>query len=175
MTSERIQRQIDRLLDEAEDAVSRSEWAFVHDRAQNALAFDPENQDALAFLAITERALGSANTSTYEQAVAATVSAVPSSTPSQPGPTSFFESRYQAQRFLGEGGKKMVCHAQDTLLDRDVAFALIKTDEIDDVSRTQVSCGTHAMNRSSKSHQFLTCQFVALTRTLRWGLPSISR
>ena len=32
------------------------------------------------------------------------------------------------KRFLGEGGKKRVYLAQDTLLDREVAFALIKTE-----------------------------------------------
>ena len=50
-------------------------------------------------------------------------------------PTSISDGRYQAQRFLGEGANKMVYLAQDTLLDRDVAFALIKTDGLDAVSR----------------------------------------
>jgi serine/threonine protein kinase len=35
------------------------------------------------------------------------------------------------KRFLGEGEKKMVYLAQDTLLDRDVAFALIKSDGLE--------------------------------------------
>ena len=43
-------------------------------------------------------------------------------------PTSFDNGRYSITRFLGEGGKKQVYLAQDTLLDRDVAFALIKTE-----------------------------------------------
>ncbi len=42
-------------------------------------------------------------------------------------PTSFANGRYQVKRFLGEGGKKRVYLAQDTLLDPEVAFALIKT------------------------------------------------
>ena len=41
------------------------------------------------------------------------------------------------KRFLGEGGKKKVYLAQDTLLDREVAFALIKTEGLDEVSRTR--------------------------------------
>jgi hypothetical protein len=36
MPSERVQRQIDRFLDEAEAAAAESEWARVRDRAQNA-------------------------------------------------------------------------------------------------------------------------------------------
>ena len=43
-------------------------------------------------------------------------------------PSSFANGRYEVKRFLGEGGKKKVYLAQDTLLDRDVAFALIKTE-----------------------------------------------
>ena len=45
-------------------------------------------------------------------------------------PTSFASGRYQVKRFLGEGGKKKVYLAHDTNLDRDVAFALIKTETI---------------------------------------------
>ena len=43
--------------------------------------------------------------------------------PSSPAdqPTSFANGRYQVQRFLGEGCKKKVYLAQDTLLDREVA------------------------------------------------------
>ena len=54
-------------------------------------------------------------------------------------PTSFANGRYQVKRFLGEGGKKKVYLAQDTLLDREVAFALIKTEGLDEVSRTRVT------------------------------------
>ena len=48
----------------------------------------------------------------------------PSAKPS-PQPTSFANGRYQVKKFLGEGGKKKVYLAHDTVLDRDVAFALI--------------------------------------------------
>ncbi len=43
-------------------------------------------------------------------------------------PTSFANGRYQVKQFLGEGGKKKVYLAHDTLLDREVAFALIKAE-----------------------------------------------
>ena len=55
MASERVQRQIDRLLDEAEEAIGRSDWNLVRDRASNALRFDPDNADALAFLAAADK------------------------------------------------------------------------------------------------------------------------
>ncbi len=47
-------------------------------------------------------------------------------------PTSFAEGRYEVRKFLGEGGKKKVYLAHDTLLDREVAFALIKTEGLDE-------------------------------------------
>ena len=50
-------------------------------------------------------------------------------------PASFANGRYEVRRFLGEGGKKKVYLAHDNLLDRDVAFALIKTEGLDDTSR----------------------------------------
>ena len=43
MASERIQRRIETLLDEADEAVANSDWAVVRDRAQNALRLDPDN------------------------------------------------------------------------------------------------------------------------------------
>ena len=58
MASDRVQRQIDRFLDEAEEAAALSDWARVRDRAQNVLAFDPENNDGIVFLAAAARALG---------------------------------------------------------------------------------------------------------------------
>jgi tetratricopeptide (TPR) repeat protein len=67
--------------------------------------------------------------------------------PSSPEPTSFFGGRYQVKKFLGEGGKKKVYLTHDTLLDRDVAFALIKTEKLDDASRTRVSREARAMGR----------------------------
>ena len=55
MASERIQRRIDILLDEADEAVAKSDWDVVRDRAQNVLRLDPENKDALSYLAAAER------------------------------------------------------------------------------------------------------------------------
>ncbi|MBI2887946.1 MAG: hypothetical protein HYY02_12150 [Chloroflexi bacterium] len=57
MPSERIQRQIDRFLDEADQAMAHSDWARVQDRAENVLALDPENADAQTYLAAAQRRL----------------------------------------------------------------------------------------------------------------------
>ena len=57
MPSERIQRQIDLLLDQAEEAIASQDWTTVGDCARSALRLDPENQDALGYLAAAERDL----------------------------------------------------------------------------------------------------------------------
>jgi len=62
-------------------------------------------------------------------------------------PASFVNGRYQVKKFLGEGGKKKVYLVHDTLLDRDVAFALIKTEKLDDATRARVSREARAMGR----------------------------
>jgi eukaryotic-like serine/threonine-protein kinase len=64
-----------------------------------------------------------------------------------PDPTSFVDGRYQVKKFLGEGGKKKVYLAYDTVLDRDVAFALIKIEKLDDASRMRISREAKAMGK----------------------------
>ncbi len=146
MASERVQRQIDRLLDEAEAAISRSDWAAVRDRTQNVLALDPTNNDAQAFMAAADRALGGPAPQIDSPSTPATSTAQPDQ------PTSFANGRYEVKRFLGEGGKKKVYLAQDTLLDREVAFALIQTEGLDEVSRTPGSAG-HGPPRLPSLHR----------------------
>ncbi|HLF09172.1 MAG TPA: protein kinase [Dehalococcoidia bacterium] len=137
MASERIQRRIERLLDQAEEAADRREWELVRQRAEDILTFDPDNPDASGFLVAAQRALGT------------TVSSpVADSTPSAPPhPTSFANGRYTVRRFLGEGGKKKVYLAHDTRLDRDIAFALIKTEGLDEAARARISREAQAMGR----------------------------
>ncbi|MEW6186301.1 MAG: protein kinase, partial [Thermodesulfobacteriota bacterium] len=62
-------------------------------------------------------------------------------------PTSFANNRYQVKKFLGEGGKKKVYLTQDTLLDRDVAFALIKTEKLDQASHQRIRREAQAMGK----------------------------
>jgi len=62
-------------------------------------------------------------------------------------PSTVAKGRYQIQRFLGEGAKKRVYLARDTLLDRDVAIAFLKTDGIDDSGLQRVRREAQAMGR----------------------------
>ncbi len=121
MASDRIQRQVDRLLDEAESAFAQRDWVALREHAQSVLDLDPHNGDASGFLAAAESALSRAGL-----AVPVPPAMPAAETPAQP--SSFANARYQVRELLGEGGKKKVFLAHDTLLDRDVAFALIKTE-----------------------------------------------
>ena len=94
MATERIQRQIDRLLDEAEEAASQQEWATLRDRAQHVLTLAPQNEDALAFLAAAERGL----------AGAPSPGVVEKGHEEAPLPTSFASGRYQVKRFFNMNG-----------------------------------------------------------------------
>ena len=80
----------------------------------------------------------------------------PPAAPPSPAPTSFAAGRYQVKRFLGEGGKKKVYLAHDTLLDRDVAFALIKTEGLDEVARTRITREAQAMGRLGSHPHIVT-------------------
>jgi len=141
MVSERTQRQIDRLLDQAEAAITGLRWEQVRDRALAVLALDPDNPDGRNYLAAAERALAS-----NEERVASSGSPRPPRT-SDLEPRAFCDGRYRVVRFLGEGGKKRVYLAHDTLLDRDVAFALIKTEGLDDEGRQRITREAQAMGR----------------------------
>ena len=147
MASDRLQRQVERLLDEADAAVLQFDWEQVRQCAQAVLRLDPENSDALSYLAAANREPDESSS------VPAQTSA---STISEPRPTSFANGRYEVKRFLGEGGKKKVYLAQDTLLDREVAFALIKTEGLDEVSRTRITREAQAMGRLGSHPHIVT-------------------
>jgi hypothetical protein len=137
VTSERIQRRIERLLDQSEEAEDREDWAISAQRAREALALQADNQDAQTLYDAALRI-----TSGVKGEVASIASE-----PSQVVPTSFANGRYQVRRFLGEGGKKKVYLAHDSLLDRDVAFALIKTEGLDAAARQRIIREAQAMGR----------------------------
>jgi eukaryotic-like serine/threonine-protein kinase len=71
-------------------------------------------------------------------------------------PTSFANGRYQVKKFLGEGGKKKVYLAHDTVLDRDVAFALIKTEKLDETGRTRIKREVQAMGKLGDNPNIVT-------------------
>ena len=64
-----------------------------------------------------------------------------------PLPASFARGRYAVRGFLGEGGRKRVYLAHDEKLDRDVAFAVIKTEGLDADGLSRVQREAQAMGR----------------------------
>jgi len=62
-------------------------------------------------------------------------------------PTSFVDNRFQVISKLGEGGKKKVYLVHDTKLDRDVAFALIKTENLNESARIRVTREAQTMGK----------------------------
>ncbi len=146
MASERIQRQIERLLDEAEQAVESGEWDVVRARTQTVLHLDPGNSDALTFSAAAERALGDSPTEPVAPSTTSHSAPKPPTAPAT-APTSFANGRYQIKELLGEGGKKRVYQAHDSVLDRDVALAVIKTEGLDPTSRVRITREAQAMGR----------------------------
>ncbi|MBI1886376.1 MAG: protein kinase, partial [Chloroflexi bacterium] len=81
------------------------------------------------------------------QPLVATATRTPTPRPSPTLPAAFSSGRYQVRSFLGEGGKKRVYLAHDTRLDRDVAFALIKTEGLDEAGLVRVRREAQAMGR----------------------------
>ena len=150
MASDRFQRRIDRQMDQIEEAADQRDWQGVRELSNDVLLADAGNSDAQNFLALAERALSSSPT-IPPQAFPAATEAGPSAVPS-----SFANGRYEVKRFLGEGGKKKVYLAQDTLLDREVAFALIKTEGLDDISRTRITREAQAMGRLGSHPHIVT-------------------
>ena len=166
MASERIQRQIDRFLDEAEEAVAQGDWSVVSDRANKVLALDPDNADARTYMAAAHRAQGGpgdgAALPSGPASASPTAAPITAGHPNSPRPdnigvrTSFANGRYQVDRLLGEGGKKRVYLAHDTPLDREVAFALIKTEGLDEKSRTRIQREAQAMGRLGSHPHIVT-------------------
>ncbi|MCC6238136.1 MAG: hypothetical protein IT299_11280 [Dehalococcoidia bacterium] len=101
MPSERIQRQIDALLDEAEALMSRREWRLVAEKARAVLAMDPDDEDAPSLLRAAEANLGAA------QATVDGPLPRPPRNQSFEHPASFVAGRYEVRRFLGEGARSV--------------------------------------------------------------------
>jgi class 3 adenylate cyclase len=78
-----------------------------------------------------------------------TVSAIPArvSAANSVRVESFVDGRYRVVRLIGEGSSKTVFLAHDAKIDRDVAFALIKTDGLDASGRERISREARAMGK----------------------------
>ncbi len=146
VTTEFVRAQIEGLLAEAASALRASDWSTVRARAETILALDPANADAAALLAAAGRATSTEGPIAGEAPARA----------AQPQPTSFAGGRYTVSKFLGEGGKKKVYLAHDAQLDRDVAFALIKTEGLDEAARVRVTREAQAMGRLGSHPHIVT-------------------
>ncbi|NQW16097.1 MAG: protein kinase [Chloroflexi bacterium] len=144
MPSERVQRRIERLLDQAEEAVDERDWPVVDEIARSVLNIAPSNSDAQAFLGLAAPHVGGQSTPVTQVQNAPPPARV---TELADGPTSFANGRYEVKSLLGEGGKKKVYLAHDTTLDRDVAFGLIKAEGLDAASRQRITREAQAMAR----------------------------
>lgn len=71
-------------------------------------------------------------------------------------PATFVNGRYRVAKFLGEGGKKKVYLVHDETLDRDVAFALIKTKGLDEVGIERVRREAKVMGRLGDHQHIVT-------------------
>jgi len=151
VTSDRIQRQIERLLDQADEAFSSRDWEGLRNAANDVLSLDAANGEAATYLAAAERNL-TASTGEPSQPTTAPARAADASQQ----PTSFANGRYEVKRFLGEGGKKKVYLAHDARLDRDVAFALIKAEGLDVAARERITREAQAMGRLGNHPNIVT-------------------
>ncbi|MHB8574028.1 MAG: protein kinase domain-containing protein [Dehalococcoidia bacterium] len=141
MPSERVQRQIDRLLDQAEEAMAAGEWETVRLRCEAVLTLDAGNPDAMSYRDGAVRRLNpdaAGATTGSNDGGPARRHAAAGALSAPPLPESFTGGRYRVSSLLGEGGKKIVYRARDTVLKREVAFALIKTDGLDAAGRERV-------------------------------------
>lgn len=83
-------------------------------------------------------------------------SASPADNAKDATPESFVDGRYRVLGFLGEGGNKRVFLAHDIRIDRDVAFALIKTEGLDDAARARIAREVPTMGRIGTNQHIVT-------------------
>jgi hypothetical protein len=108
-----------------------SDWQTVYNLSEAVLSIDPDNTSATSTIEMSRQLLEVHPVEVEKQppAVAEQNAA---------HPDSFAEGRYTVKEFLGEGARKKVYLAHDTVLDRDVAFTLIKTEGLDEDAKRRV-------------------------------------
>ena len=99
MPSQRIQRRIDTMLDEADEAFEGNNWVLVHELAQKVLMLDPKNSDAAIFLKAAESGLSGSHRAEGDLPARIQAETPGKSTPVETGPTSFGGGRYEVKRF----------------------------------------------------------------------------
>ena len=97
MPSERVQRRIEALLDDADAALSIQDWQKAAEIARAAITMDSDNADAATYLAAAEAALGDQAESVTGSSTKP-VASPPVSVASEATPTSFANDRYQVSR-----------------------------------------------------------------------------
>ncbi len=80
-------------------------------------------------------------------AVAAPAEPPAAPAPAEAGPRSFGSGRYEVRHLLGEGANKRVYLARDSVIDREVAIGLVKTDGLDETGVRRVRREAQAMGR----------------------------
>ncbi|MDP6929816.1 MAG: hypothetical protein QF412_08965, partial [Planctomycetota bacterium] len=98
-----MQRRIDRLLDQADEAAETLDWPRVDEIARSVLNIDPDNADARAFLGLAEPHLDVDSSSLSIDPDPSPADRVDAHVPRE-APTSFASDRYRVSKFLGEGG-----------------------------------------------------------------------
>ncbi len=90
MASDRVQRRLERLLDQIDEAEARGNWESVRSLALDVLEFEGENSEASAYLRVAERRIAESATIPGQPQPAPA-----SSTPTaNDKPTSFADGRY---------------------------------------------------------------------------------
>ncbi len=157
LNSVRFQRQVARLLDELEDALVARDWGEVQNFCYDVLALEPDNVDARAFLAAAKRALrNSGSDHPTRDSKSSSSSSVDLTPVSSDDLKVLINERYTLGDMIGEGARKRVYIADDSLLDRQVAFALIKTETLDPISRQRITLEAQAMGRLGSHPNIVT-------------------
>ena len=128
MPSERVQRRIDALLDDADSALADRDWQAAAEICQAVLVLDLENEDAQSYLAAAQKALSErgsdprvdsreeASEEIHPEPVEGRLSSDTSTAPRGTTPArqpsapissmelAFADGRYQVKEILGEGG-----------------------------------------------------------------------
>lgn len=137
MASEGKRRGLERLLDQIDQAESQRNWESLRTLAQDVVEIDAGNTEAVAYPKSGDRRIGAVPTIASiqpENAFPSPATVIEGQTSDS---TAVANGRYQVTRFLGECGNQKVYLVHDSLLDPEVAFALIKTEGLGDAGRSR--------------------------------------